>query len=131
MSTTPTISVRSLGPNYDPLFGNGQANFLTDLDAVAQIIGTTLRLFEQEWWESLTTGTPVFQSILGPSQNVQANSAILQARIRSVPYVTGLSNVAASFDSTTRAFSFSCSVQTSFGTLQVSIPQPSSASIGV
>lgn len=118
-----TISVRRLDANYEPVYGQGQLAFLTDLDAVAQIILTTVRLLEGEWWEDVTQGTPLFQTILGTTAGqkaLQASSAALQARIESVPFVTSLSNVSASFSKTDRTFSFSCLVQTQFGTLQVS-----------
>lgn len=115
-----TITVRALGPNYDPLYGNAQSNFLTDIDAVAQIIGTTLRLFRGEWWENLSVGTPMFQSILGQpgASNTAAISAILQNVILSVPYVTSISNISCTYAN--RALAFSCTVLTQFGTIQVS-----------
>jgi hypothetical protein len=115
-----TITVRNLGPNYDPLYGNSQANFLTDIDAVAQIIGTKLRFFQGEWWENLLAGTPMFQSILGQggAGNTSAIAAILQNVIYSVPYVTSISNLTCTYSN--RALKFSCTVLTAFGTLQVS-----------
>jgi hypothetical protein len=123
-----TITVRRLDSNYDPARGNGESDFISDLQALAQIIGTTLRLFQGEWFENLSDGTPLFQKILGKNgKNVNAISLILQQRIRSVPYVTGLSNVNASFNSSTRGFSFSCAVQTQFGTVNVTTNPGSSA----
>lgn len=116
----PTISVRSLGTNYDPLYGNGQNDFLTDIDAVAQIIGTTLRLFKGEWWENLNIGTPMFQSILGQggASDTAAISAILQNVILSCPFVTSISSISCTYAN--RKLSFSCTVLTQFGALQVS-----------
>lgn len=115
-----TITVRSLGTNYDPLYGNGSNDFLTDLDAVAQIIGTTLRLFQGEWWEDLQAGVPMFQKILGQAgaRDTTAISAILTAAIEGVPYVSSTSNVVCTYAN--RKLAFSCSVLTQFGTLQVS-----------
>jgi hypothetical protein len=62
-----TITYRKLDQNGDPLFGNGAANFVSDIDAVAQAIGTRLRLLQGEWWENTNAGTPLFQSMLGVS----------------------------------------------------------------
>lgn len=117
-----TIIVRSLGPNGDPLYGNGQADFLTDIDAVAQIITTTLKLFLGEWWENVLLGTPMFQSILGVggASNTAAISAILQSRISSCPYVTDISSLVCTYNPANRGLNFSCTVLTAFGTLQVS-----------
>jgi len=112
--------VRSLGPNYDPLYGNGQADFLIGIAAVAQIIGTTLRLFQGEWWENLLAGVPMFQSILGQGgvSDTAAVSAILQAAIYGVPYVSQVLNVTCTY--VERQLSFSATVVTAFGTIQVS-----------
>lgn len=118
-----TIIYRQLGPNADPIWGQGTANFLTDVDAVAQAVLTRLRLLEGEWWADVTDGTPVFQEILGvggvnPRQ--QQISLLLQRRILSTPFVTGVSNVSVKFDSNARTFSFYAVVQTQFGTVSIS-----------
>jgi hypothetical protein len=114
-----TISAIALDANYEPIFASQQA-LLIDLDAVAQTIGTTLRLFQGEWWESLTDGTPLFQSILGPGRQLAAVAAVIRTRILSVPFVTSISNVSISLNRASRALSYSCSVQTAFGTITVS-----------
>ncbi len=112
-----TITAIALDKNYEPIFASQQA-LLTDLEAVAQTIGTRLRLFQGEWWESLTEGTPLFQSILGEGRQLTAVAAVLRQRILSTPYVTSISNVSISLNR--RALSYSCSVQTVFGPITVS-----------
>lgn len=114
-----TITVRALDPNtWEPQQGNGQANFISDRDAVAQIIATSLKLFQGEWWLDLSDGLPMFQSIegsSGTSRNVQLITNIIVARIQGCPYVISVTNVSASFSS--RRYAFKCSVVTQFGTL--------------
>jgi hypothetical protein len=125
-----TITCRALGPSNDPQQGQGQANFLSDLDAVAQIIHQRLLLFQGEWWENAIEGLPLWQKILGVggANNTQTISLILQARILATPYVTGLSNVSATFNASSRAFTFYCEVQTQFGSLAVTnSPTPTSS----
>lgn len=120
----PTIAMRNLGPNRDPLYGGGFNNFLYDLDAVAQLIQTRLLLFEGEWWQDLTDGLPLFQSILGVAgagKNSAAVSQLIQKRILGTPFVESLSDVQTSYQPTQRTFVFQCFVQTTFGTLQVNI----------
>ena len=114
-----TITSIALDPNYEPVFAS-QSTLLTDIDAVAQIIGTRLRLFQGEWWESLTEGTAMFQTILGHGKNLQAVASILRARILGTPYVNSISTVAISFNPYTRQLSYSCNVQTAFGQLTIS-----------
>lgn len=132
----PTLSVRALDPAGDPIQGNGQGAFLVDLEAVAQKIRTTILLFQREWFENLAIGTPVFQqpsgtpSILGGSGTAKNGviAAILQQRILSVPYVTGITNLQTANNPNTRAFIFSCQVNTAFGTVTIS-SRPSTAAI--
>ena len=129
-----TITVRK--NNSNPAAGvYNEPDFTTaleDLDAVTQIIYTTILLFQGEWWEYLNSGTPLFQQILGVYGATPATvSAILQQRILSVPYVTGITGINCSFTAAIKAFSFSASVETQFGTVTISFPQNgSSATIG-
>ena len=118
----PVLTYRALDPNGDPLMGRGQVNFLTDLEAVAQSILTAIRLFQGEWWENTNAGTPLFQSMLGTTNGRRPEivSLLLTQRILSRPYVTRVLNARAGFDSAGRAFTFSCQVQTQFGTIAVS-----------
>ena len=117
---TPTVIVRKL-INGDPAYGNGAACFLADLDAVAQIIETSLLLFQGEWWKDRTIGLPVFQSIVGQAENNrQATiSLLIQQVILGVEYVTAISNVQFLYTSANRSFSYACNVQTAFGTVTV------------
>jgi len=121
MSTTPTVIVRKLDSNHDPIYGNGIACFLTDLEAVAQIIETSLLLFQGEWWNDETIGLPVFQSIVGNAENNrQATiSLLIQQVILGVEFVTGISNVRFLYTSADRSFSYACYAQTQFGTVYV------------
>jgi hypothetical protein len=116
----PQISIRALDVNHDPIYGNGQNNFLNDIQAVAQIIQTTLLLFEGEWWADLTAGVPMFQSILG-SSNARNNEAItlaLQNAILSVDFVTGVQDIVTTY-STNRKFTFNCIAETTFGFINI------------
>jgi len=124
------------GPTYEPQWGNGLANYLVDLPAVAQCILTRLLLFMGEWWESTLDGTPWFQQILGTAPSggstlQQQVTLILQNRILSTPYVTGVSNLEVAMNTVTRSFSMTCDVQTAFGVtpLVFSYPQPGNQGI--
>lgn len=122
------ITYRNLGPNYDPLWGQGQANFLSDLDAVAQAILTRIDLFEAEWWANLQDGTPMWQQMLGASGSLrqqQQISLLLTQRILATPYVSAVSNVNIAFNARTRSMSFTATVATQFGTTTVTnVPTP-------
>lgn len=130
------ITYRSLGTNYDPLWGQSQSNFVSDRDAVGQAILTRLNLFLAEWWSDLQDGTPYWQKILGQGASLRqqdAISLILQERILGTPFVLSLTNVQATFDATVRKFSFYAEVKTQFGALTITtnIPQPPSQGLPV
>jgi hypothetical protein len=129
-----TITVRKLDANGDPLQGNGQASFLSDIDAVAQIIATRLKFLQGEWWEALNDGTPLFQTILGgggsPKQ-IDADALILTQRILGSAYVTSIAKVTTRFTASTRSYQFQCEAQTPFGPITITSQAPGlSASLG-
>lgn len=120
------ITYRSLGPNNDPLWGQGQQNFLTNLNAVTQAILTRLQLLQNEWWASVLDGIPYFQNILGKAPNTQQIDTLLTQRILGTPFVTGLASLNSSYNHTTLTFFFSATVVTQFGNIVVSnFPTPS------
>jgi hypothetical protein len=115
-----TIIVRKLDSNWDPCWGNGQNDYISDAEAVAQIIRQRLLLFQGEWWEDRTLGTPMFQKILGSSRSIDAVTAIVKDEILDAPYVTGVTNLSVSYSSESRSFKFSGQAQTPFGPVTIS-----------
>jgi hypothetical protein len=115
-----TILVRALDQNGDPQRGQGLANFLEDGDAVAQIIATTIKLLQGEWFLNVNDGTPLFQKLLGHATTTQAVALILRSRILSVPFVTGISSLSVVYVQGARRFVFSASVTTQFGQVSIS-----------
>lgn len=125
-----TVSIVLVTPTslYDPVMGQGQGNFLSDKDAVAQKIRTRLLLFEGEWWENLSEGLPLWQRILGyggAGRSQKVVSFLIQSRIVGTPFVEEVSNVQTSYDPSTRVFQYSAQVKTAFGPITVTnIPTP-------
>jgi hypothetical protein len=133
MMATPTIMVQQNSqPTNDPIEGENGPVFLTDLDAVAQIIYTTLRLLLSEWWENLVIGFPLFQSLIG-SSGAPANQAgvmlIIQQTILGCPYVTQILNFNFSLNTATMGSTFTALVKTQFGNLVVTNAPGSSAQV--
>jgi hypothetical protein len=125
------FSYLQLDAENDPIFDPG-ASFV-DAQAVEQAILTRLLLFEGEWWENLSEGTPMFQKILGRRASLsgqQIMTLALVERVNGTPFVTVVENVSVSFDPATRKFSFSCTAQTAFGPVSISYSPGSSASLG-
>lgn len=130
--TSPTIMVQQNDANNDPVEGENGPVFLQDLDAVGQIIYTTLRLLLGEWWEDLTIGFPLFQSLIGASgapTSQQGVMLIIQQTILSVPYVQQILDFSYTFNTQTSQSTFRAIVATAFGTLVVTNAPGSSAQV--
>jgi len=113
------ILVRSLGPNNDPLWGQGSQNFIADILALEQLLATRFRLFQGEWFANTADGTPYWQNILAQpiGNNTQAINLLLTQRALNTPFVTGVVNVGSTFNPTTGNFTFNIAVQTSLGAI--------------
>ena len=132
MSTTPTIMVQQNDSNNDPIEGANGPVFLSDLDAVAQIIYTTLRLLLGEWWENLDIGFPLFQKLIGASGAPTSQAGVMlviQQTILSCPYVLQIVSVSFTHNTATMASTFTAEVSTIFGNLIVSNAPGSSAQV--
>lgn len=113
------MKYRALDENGDYSFGFGQNDFLTDGRAVAQAVGTKLKLFKGEWWENINDGLPFFQSIAGrPSSlgGVAAVDLIIQARIKDAPGVQDITSFQSTFDPKIRKYTCKVTVSTIYGT---------------
>src|SRR5277367_4375306 len=129
MATTPTIQYLKLGPGYDPIFDPAQS--LSNTDAVGQAILTRLNLFLGEWWENLSLGLPVFQSMLGQlgsQRQIAAMQLIIQQNVAGGPFVTSVNKVAVSF--VDGNFVFTVTATTIFGTVTVTNSPGIQSSLG-
>lgn len=114
-----TITVRKLDPvTWDPQYGNGQKNFISDMDAVTQIINTRLRLFQGDWFLNLLDGLPMFQRILGKGASgadIEIIINIITQRIQNTIFVNSVNVISVSYQN--RSFVYKASAQTPFGTV--------------
>ena len=111
-----TIRVRRLDANWDPTYGDGQNDYIFDLDAVVQIVRSRLGLWLAEWWENLDEGLPMFQKILGKqAKNKIVIDREIQKRIAETNYVTSIDDFESEYDSSIREYSCSVSITTAFG----------------
>ena len=125
-----TITVRAIDPvTGEPQYGNGTQNFISDLQAVGQIIQTTLLLLQGEWFLNLQAGTPAFQMLLSHSITKQAVALIYQNIILGVPYVTGIAALRVDYIAKVRSYTFAAIVTTVFGSLPIYflLPMPSAS----
>ena len=111
--------------NGEPSFGQGQQDFVTDNDAVAQAILTRLQLYISEWWEDINDGLPLWTQIMGYNGANKAHvDAVIKQRISDTklvdtPLVKNVSGTFGMYLQDTRDYSFVCNVQTIYGTVQI------------
>ena len=110
---------RRIDNNGDYVFGNGQYDFLVDVEAVPQAIKTKIRLFQGEWWEDLSEGLPFYQDIAGhfikTEEDKDMITRIFCNRIADVEAVTDFETLDATFDNENRKYSLVTSVNTIYG----------------
>jgi len=118
------MRVRALTANLDFAYGQGSSNYLVDsVEAVAQEVLTTLLVFQGEWFLDTTAGVPWFTQVAGVGTIPLYDQVIKQA-IEGVQGVTGIVSYSSSLNRATRALTVSATIDTQFGTTQISATLP-------
>ena len=112
--------------NGEPSYGQGKQDFVQDIDAVAQVISTRLKLFTNEWWEDIKDGLPVWTNILGKGGNTNKDKTgmiitkrILDTKLEDLSLVTGMSSVTNTFDGVTRKYTYTGVAKTIYGNVLI------------
>lgn len=116
------MRARKLDQNGDYVFGNGENNYLSGLDAVAQVAKTRLLLLYQEWWADQEDGTLLFQGIIGKAAtdaNKQAADLIVRSRIMTTPGVLSIAQFSSAFSR--RVYSVAATINTVYGTTELEV----------
>jgi hypothetical protein len=107
------MRVRAQDANGDMTFGQSAANFLADSpQAVAQLVGTRLKLIVGEWFLDVTEGTPWMTQILGVRTQATRDAAI-KRRILGTPGVAEISDYSSTVVG--RQLTVSCTLTTIYG----------------
>lgn len=112
-----SLKYRKLSPSKDYVFGNGQNDFLTDIDAVAQAVYTRLYLWRESYWRDLNAGIPMTQRILGQignAGNLAAIDNLIQAEILGTKDVISIVSFESVFDSESREYAYTCVINTAY-----------------
>lgn len=109
------MRVRAMNPNGDMQFGQSKNNFLVNSPAaVAQIVGTRLKLWTGEWFLDQQEGTPYLSQVLGTNTQSLYDAALTE-RMLTTPGVVGLIDYQSQRDGATRVLSVSARLNTQFG----------------
>jgi hypothetical protein len=102
---------------------DGDLQFVTGADAVAQLIMIAVLTVKGEWFLDLDVGIPYFErdgvaaedAIMGQAFDSQKVVKAFAAEISSVPGVAGILSLSATFDGPTRTMTVTWAVSTVFG----------------
>lgn len=110
-----SMQYRALDDSGDMRFGAGSGDFLVDSpEAVAQAVGTRLRLWLGEWFIDQTEGTPYQQAVLGKYTAATIAPAI-RARILGTQGVTALDSLDVQIDPDARQAAVTALISTAYG----------------
>ena len=93
---------------------DGDLQFSSGVDAVAQTIRLKLQAFMGEWFIDLTDGVPWYQSILGQKYDQNQLLGILRDPILRVSGVSSIVSLSSIWDPGTRTATISWKVMTKF-----------------
>ncbi len=111
------MKYRKLDENGDYTFGNNTFDFIDKDEAIAQAIKTKLYLFYGEWWEDISLGLPMFQSILGQVSNDNLRQTVILLCAEQINLVEGVTSVdSISVDISARKLGLTIDVTTENGT---------------
>ena len=111
------MKYRKLDENGDYTFGNNSFDYIEKDEAIAQAIKTKLYLFYGEWWEDISLGLPMFQSILGQVSNNNLRQTVILLCAEQINLVEGVTSVdSISVDISARKLGLTIDVTTENGT---------------
>lgn len=117
---------RRLDQNGDYLFGNNKLDYMSGKEAIAQAVKTKICLFYQEWWEDISIGIPMFQSIIGKVSDTNLQMAtilLVTQRINEIPEIQSVDKVDVDYNNEDRLLSLRVEITSIYGsdTVEVNI----------
>lgn len=104
---------RKLDANGDYTLGTGADFYRDQPEAVAQAVGTRLKLWTGEWFLDKTEGTP-YNQILGKSDPL-TRDALLKERILGTAGMQAIDDYSSDFNGDARRFTVSATIDTIYG----------------
>lgn len=104
--------------NYDMTFGQGLQNFATGGESVRICVASRIRVLLGEWFLDTGIGLPYMQKIITKPADPDYTAAAIKACILATDEVTAINDFSYEYDKASRLMSVSCSVSTSFDTIE-------------
>ena len=113
---------RKLDENGDMVWGQGKQNFLSGLDAMAQVIKTRLGAIQGEWWEGDPTALPYYTEMVTAYATDETRSMLdlmIIERLMDTRGVLSVTNVWSAI--VNRRYTFKADVNTVYGTTKAEV----------
>lgn len=115
------MRVRQQTPSGDMTFGASQLNFLIDSpECVAQVVKTSLQLWQGEWSFDTSQGLPYLTGVIGKYTKETADQTI-QNYVLGIQGVTDITAYVSSQDRASRNFIDALRVQTQFSKTDIAV----------
>jgi hypothetical protein len=103
----------------DVSYGRGfQSYAINTPGAVGLAALTRMEMWTGQWFNNLADGMAWQNGVLGPRTS-GTRDALVRARLLGTPNVNAIASFSSSFNTTTRIYSWSVSLQTAYGTTQI------------
>ena len=113
--------LRQLSPTGDFQFGNSALDFISNSpEAVAQVVGTSLKLWLGEWYLDTSLGCPWLEGVLGKHSQSTADITI-QDYILGVQGVTDIASYVSGDNQDARAYTATVRLNTVYGLTEVQV----------
>ena len=116
------LKYRRRDENGDMVWGHGQQDYLSGLDAMAEVIKTRLGAIQGEWWEGDSTALPYYTEILTAYRTDENKSKIdlmIIERLMSTRGVLSVTNISSFYSG--RNYTFKANVNTVYGTTRAEV----------
>lgn len=100
---------------------NGEIIVITELEALRQKINQRLSLFKGSWFLNVLAGIPYLQEIIKKPVDPGLVASILNTEILKEPEVLSIGAVEADLDTATREFTYQATLNTSYGSTEVTL----------
>ena len=112
------MKTRALDPETGDIVTSGK-QFIDNVDAIAQTVGTRLKLFYGDYFRDSTVGFPFFQLFPSRVASVGSKNAAIREVILLTPGITEILRYESDFDLQTRGFTVNAEVMTTVGVIKL------------
>lgn len=115
------MSTLKLAGNNDIEISDNTLKIITDIDEIAQLLKTRLKLYRGEWFLNTSVGVPWLQEVLGKVNTKNGIESIIKDEILKTPGVRSLESFELDIDTVNRSLTVTFKVNTGSGILDLEV----------